>query len=233
MGRLVRFFRGLGVAVFLALAAIWFSLFPGDPALYPAKGDGVTIQVIDHGWHTGIVLRQADIRAAAVDIARDDPDAAFRLRWLTTRVPVSEWIELGWGDAAFYQQTPTIADMDVWLGLVALFWPTDAVLQLVPIDGAPEAEFPSSDQIALTLSPEGFRELALRLADTVPEQPGDLLGPSLYGAGAFYAAELDYHLFRTCNHWVSWLLRGAGVPSSGVPGTMSATLMAELKWRGL
>ena len=43
--------------------------------------------------------------------------------------------------------------------------------------------------------------------------------------------KFDYHLFQTCNHWVASLLRAAGVPASGVPGTFSVTLMAELRWR--
>lgn len=213
------------------LLAIWLSLAPGDPDLYPAAGEGVEIHVIDHGYHSGIMLRPVDLRAAAIEIGRDDPAAASRLRWLAALHTDAEWLEVGWGDAAFYQATPTLGEMDIGLGLRAILWPTPSVLQVVPSWWPPALEYPYSDQIALTLSREGFAHLAEDLARTIPETPGPSLGYSLYGHGDFYAADLDYHLLRTCNHWVASLLRAAGVPASGVPGTFSTTLMAELRWR--
>ncbi|MEO1494341.1 MAG: DUF2459 domain-containing protein [Pseudomonadota bacterium] len=206
---------------------------PADPSLFPGTGQGVEVHVIDHGYHSGIMLRPADLRAAAVEIGRDDPAAAARLRWLAALFADAEWLEIGWGDAAFYQATPTIGDVDIGLGLSAVLWPTPSVLQVVPSWWSPAEEYPYSEQAALTLSWEGFHRLAFRLAQTIPEKPGPSLGYSLYGHGDFYAAALDYHLFRTCNHWVAWLLRGAGVPASPIPGTFSATLMAELKWRAV
>ena len=216
-------------AVAATLFLIWLTLSPADPDLFP--GDGPTVHVVDHGYHSGIVLRQADLRAASIEIGRSDAAAAARLRWLATRFPDAEWIELGWGDAAFYQVTPTIGDVDVLLGLRAILWPTDSVLQVVPIRAEPEVAFARSEQISLALSPAGFLLLATELAATIPEQPTDPMGPSLYGNGAFYPAALDYHLFRTCNHWISGLLRAAGVPSSPLPGTFSASMMFELQWR--
>ena len=116
----------------------------------------------------------------------------------------------------------------------ALFVPTASVLQIVPGQIRVSDAFRSSDIIELTLGSEGFAALARMLAATIPANPPALAdGPSLYGSGAFYRSALDYHLFRTCNHWVSSLLRAAGVPSSAVPGTFSTTLMAELRWRAI
>ena len=90
------------VAVVLAL--IWLTLSPSDPDLFP--GDGPVVHVVDHGYHTGIVLRQADMRAASIELGRTDAVAADKLRWLATRYPEAKWLEIGWGDAAFYQVTP-------------------------------------------------------------------------------------------------------------------------------
>lgn len=219
--------RGLAV-IAAVLALIWLTLSPADPDLFP--GDGPVVHVFDHGYHTGIVLRQADLRRASVELGRTHAGAAEKLRWLTTRYPEAEWLEIGWGDAAFYQVTPTVADVDIWLGLRAILWPTDAALQIVPIYGVPEAAF-RSRPVSLTLSQAGYAALARELAAAIPANPEDPLGPSLYGDGAFYPSALDYHLFRTCNHWTSGLLRAAGVPSSPVPGTFSTTLVAELRWR--
>ena len=200
-----------------------------DDLLEPHQG--IPIWGVDHGYHSGVIVSTSSLRRAAIEIGRDDVAAGMRLRWLASRFPDAEWLEGGWGDAAFYQQTRTIGDVDVLLGLRAILWPTDAVLQVVPGWGDPQVAF-GSDVIRLGVSEKGLRGIAARIADTVPEPvPAIGLGPSLYGQGAFYPAELDYHLFRTCNHWVAWVLRGAGVPASPVPGTLSTTLMAELRWR--
>ncbi len=234
MRRLWRAARGVGAGLGLAGLALWLSLAPGDPALYPARGDGVPVVVLDHGWHSGIALGQPALRAAAARISRDRPDLAERLRWLTTRFAGAEWLEIGWGDAAFYRVTPAIGDIDPWLALRAVLWPTPSVIQVVPGAGPVPAAFPRSGLVELDLSGAGFDRLAAALAGTVPPSgPRPPQGPSLYGGGAFYAATPSYHLFRTCNQWVSALLRAAGVPSSGVLSTFSDGLMAELRWRAV
>lgn len=234
MRRLGRIARWAGLALVALAAAFWLSLAPGDPALYPGKSPAaVRIHVADHGWHSGIVIGQAELRAAALRIGRQDAAAAARLRWLSTRFAEAEWIEIGWGDEAFYQSTASIEDLDPWLAMRALFVPTRSVIQVVPGWSDPVTAFARSKVVALDLSEAGFDALSLRLAETIPEPPPSVdNGASLYGLGGFYASALDYHLFRTCNHWVSWLLRGAGVPSSYVPATFSTTLMVELEWRG-
>ncbi|MEM7188656.1 MAG: DUF2459 domain-containing protein [Pseudomonadota bacterium] len=208
---------------------LWLSLVPGDPKLFPAKGDPHPVWVVDHGWHTGIVIGQAELRAAAIRISRDDPAAGERLRWLATRFPAGEWLEIGWGDAEFYQSTPTIGDVDPMLGLTALFQSTPSALHVVPGWGPPQGTFPASPHVQMPLSMDGFDAMARELAATIPEPaPLSPMGASLYGNGSFFPAKPSYHLFRTCNHWVSSLLRAAGVPSSPIPGTFSRTLRAEL-----
>lgn len=232
MRRLGRAAWAMAAALALAAAGAWLSLAPGDPALYPARGAGATVAVLDHGWHSGIAVGQAELRAAAVRIGAESPDLAERLRWLAARFPAAEWLEIGWGDAAFYRATPGIGDVDLWLGLRALLWPTPSVIQVVPGVGAVAGAFPRSEIVELRLSERGFDRLAAALAATVPPAgPRPPRGPSLYGGGAFYSAMPSYHLFLTCNHWISALLRAAGVPSSTLPSTFSSGLVAELSWR--
>lgn len=226
--------RRLGIL--LALVLVWHGLTMArtDPELAVPRGQGIPVWVVDHGYHSGLIVEAATLRRAAVEVGRSDVAAGMRLRWLASRFPDAEWVEVGWGDAAFYQQTPGIGDVDAVLGLRALVIPTKAVLQVVPGWGPAGLGFPASDTLRLDLSDAGLSALALRLAQTIPDPvPAAGLGPSLYGFGAFFPAELDYHLFRTCNHWVAWLLRGAGVPASPLPGTFSATLMAELRLRAM
>lgn len=226
--RLLRLFGLLAVGL---LALHLATMARPDPERLGSPGVGTRIWVVDHGYHSGIIIAQSDLRRAALEIGREDVAAGMRLRWLASRYPEADWLEIGWGDSAFYQRTRTIGDVDILLGLRAILWPTEAVLQVVPGWGAPETAFGSAS-VTVDVSVAGLKGIAERLAATVPEPvPAMDLGPSLYGQGAFYPAELDYHLFRTCNHWVAWVLRGAGVPASPVPGTFSTTLMMELRWR--
>lgn len=231
-GKRLVYWLGLPLMALLALHLV--TRAPGYHWLdLPSEYRGsISVHVVDHGYHSGVILSRVSLLRAARELDSDDPTAAARLRWLADLYPEAVWLEIGWGDAAFYQQTPRIGDVDVLLGLGAILWPTDAVLQVVPGWGVIETGFPESDIIRLKVTLEELTGLAERLAETIPEPvPNVAAGPSLYGQGAFYQAELDYHLFRTCNHWVAWLLRGAGVPASPVPGTFSTTLMAELRWR--
>lgn len=212
----------------------WLALSSGDPALYPSSGpERIPVTVIDHGWHTGLALRPDDLDGAGVRLAPQDPDAAERLRWLATRYD-EDWIEVGWGDAAFYRTTPEVADVDPWLAFRALAWPTPSVLQIVPGSGPVPAAYPHSGVLDLHLSTAGFDRMAAALAAAVPpdgQRPP--LGASLYGWGAFFPAAPSYHLFRTCNVWTSGLLRAAGVPSSALPSIHSGGLMTELRWRAV
>lgn len=233
MDGLVRWTVRIFAAIPIIGIAFWLTLVPGDRNLFPADETAERpVWVVNHGWHTGLVIGQAELRAAMLEIKPINPQAAERLRWLTTRYPGAEWLEIGWGDAAFYQQTPTVEDVDVLLGLKALIVPTDSAMQVVPGWGPPTAAFPNSDQIRLPLSPDGFQRLVAKLADTVSaEDEPPQLGTALYGSGHFYPAEPSYHLFRTCNHWIAGLLRMAGVPASHLPSTFSKTLLAELRFR--
>ena len=132
MERVTKWFVRLLAAIPIAGLVIWLTLSPGDPDLFPAKTAERPIWVVDHGWHTGVIVGQAELRAAALGLELTEPEAAKRLLWLTTRYPAAEWLEIGWGDAEFYQQTPTVSDVDPWLGLKALLIPTDSALQVVP-----------------------------------------------------------------------------------------------------
>lgn len=229
IGRLV---AGIGLLC-LGLAVV--TLSPGDPDLYPGpEGARVRVVVIDHGYHTGIVLPRGALRQAALAIGREEAGLAARLHALGALYPKAEWIEVGWGDAAFYQATPGVGDIDLRLALRALFLDTPSAVQVVPGVGLPDVAFAHSGREVLILSEPGFEALARRLAESL-SPPGDQglrqLGPSLYGGGTFVPSGLSYHALRTCNHWTSWLLRAAGVPSSWFLSTTSAGLMAELSLR--
>src|SRR5512134_2361869 len=86
-------------------------LYPPAPA-EPVK----PIYVINHGWHTGIAVRRADL-----------PDG---VRPEGADVADSEYVEVGWGDRAFYMAP----EGTVGLALKAVFWPSPGVLHVVGFD---------------------------------------------------------------------------------------------------
>lgn len=164
-----------------------------------AREDTPTVPVflVSHGWHTGIVIRRADIPARLWPEVGDFPQA--------------EYLEVGWGDRAYYQAR----DPGLWLTLKAALVPTPSVLHVVGFRDQPAAHFPASEIIALTLPHRDFEPLAKYFHDAHARettQPVAPLGPGLYGDSRFYPARETFHVFNTCNVWTARALRAAGLP---------------------
>lgn len=177
---------------------------PATPAAAPEQ-PAHRIWVVHHGYHSGIVVRAADVAPQAWPARRDFPQAEF--------------LEVGWGDREYYMAPAP----GLWSGLRALLWPTPAVLHVVAFDGPVERYFAEFGVVELKLSPSGFAALVDAVSDSHargPEAAGvgtlaqgpQLVGPGLYGVSHFYASRERFHLFRTCNVWIAELLSTAGVP---------------------
>jgi uncharacterized protein (TIGR02117 family) len=168
------------------------SLFP------PAAGEPpVTVHVIDHGWHTGLVVPRAAIPPGAWPEHRDFPDA--------------EALEIGWGDRAFYQAT----DVTVWMALRAAFASEGSVLHVVGLRRHVAETLPGTDILAIALSRAGFSALVRYIEDSHARDADGRavpLGPGLHGDSRFYLAAGRYTLLETCNTWIARALRAAGCP---------------------
>lgn len=216
----------VGALVALAAAILWTAR-PGDPALYPARpGEGVRIVLVNHGYHTGFALPREALEKAS--------PALPALRAVLERFPGYRWLELGWGEDAYYRAGPTTADPHWFLALRALFRPGNAsVMHVVGLVEGPEAMFLGSELVPVTLSARGLERLlarmdaSFRLADGRPEE----LGVGLYGPSLFYRAEGDFSILRVCNRWTADLLDAAGVPTAPVAATLPLGLIQDLKWR--
>ncbi len=169
---------------------------PCDTAAVERAPDTVTVLVVSHGWHSGLVIPAAVIDDDAWPARREFPDA--------------EHFEVGWGDRAYYQAS----DPGLWAGLRALLWPSPGVLHIVALRGAPSQHFPGAPRVTLHITREGAQRLVAAIAAS-HERDGEgqpiAFGPSLYGQGRFYASVERFHLFATCNVWVASRLRDAGV----------------------
>ncbi len=232
---LIRWTRrfALGIAALaILLVALSFALRqPGDPALYPPQRDAITIHVVDHGYHAGLILpRQA---LADVATAEDLP----RLSAALAVFSAFDQVEIGWGEENFYRSVPTANLSAIPHVLRAMLNPANSsVLHIVGFNGDAGRAFPTSDLITLNLSSAGLKRMtrAMDAQFRVPSS-GEIapLGPGLYGPSAFFAARDRYHLLNTCNHWIGQMLALAGLPYAPVEAFISAGLMADLRRRAL
>ena len=168
-------------------------------SLYPSRpGDPSTpVWVVDHGWHTGLVVERA---AISPGLWPEQDDLA-----------PAPYLEVAWGDAAFYRaQNPGVG-----LAVKAAFGSAGSVLHVVALPGPPDRIFAGPQVVEIRLSRPGGQALVRFVDESFARGErarAPRLGPGLYGTSAFYPARGRYHLLNTCNTWVADALRSAGVP---------------------
>ncbi len=167
--------------------------------LFPPPADGAVrrIFVINQGWHSGIVFHKMDIPDSLWPVAGD--------------FPAAQYIEVGWGDADFYQSP----ENTIWLGVKALFWPTGTVLHVAGLPRPPRDYFVGYQIVEIELSETGFRQLCRFVQNSYArDDSGQVvpLGQGLYGDSRFYKARGKYLFANTCNNWIARGLRAAGCP---------------------
>jgi uncharacterized protein (TIGR02117 family) len=173
-----------------------------------------SVYVAGHGLHTGLVVRTDDVPAGLWP-ARDD-------------FPTSRFLEVGWGDRAYYIDPHP----GLWLALRALLWPTDSAVHAVAVLETVEAEFPASELVELRISATGFaRLLTFVAASYARDAQGHaiVLGPGQREHSRFYASERRFHLFETCNTWVARALHAAGLSVSPKGVILAETLMRQVR----
>jgi uncharacterized protein (TIGR02117 family) len=156
-----------------------------------------SIYVVNHGWHTGIVVQRDDIPDDVWPEHHDFPQATY--------------IEVGWGDQDFYQAPKAT----LGLAFKAVFQTTPSVLYITGFTMPATFYFPDSDVIEVLLSQQGFERLCAFMHETYKrDERGETLplGHGSYGTSQFYQAKGTYHLFNTCNSWTAKALRAAGCP---------------------
>jgi len=204
----------------VALCGVMLALVTGclGPvgALYPPAPDAQTepVWVVDHGWHTGLVVPRSALPPGLLP-EQDD-------------FPMAHYLEVGWGDAAFYRAR----DPGVGLAIRAALSSTASVVHMVGLPARPEQAFSRRDVVEIRLSRPGFEALARFVDDAFDREErgrAPVLGSGLYGASAFYPARGRYHLLNTCNTWIARALRAAGVPITPVYAMTARNLMWQVK----
>ena len=174
---------------------------------------GVRIHVEDNGIHTGIV-----VPVEAAGVRWDDLVRPEHLR--DPRYAAHRWRSFGWGDRAFYIDTPTWWDLDpatvarAAIGSEASVMHVDAIAEPIP---SPRVR-------TIVLTPDQYRRLAGFIrAGFAPGAPRH----GYAGYDVFYPAHGRYSAVRTCNAWTGAALRAAGV-RMGAWTPFPVTVMAWL-----
>jgi uncharacterized protein (TIGR02117 family) len=194
-----------------ALGALaWGCAGPVTGLWPPAPGEPVrAIAVVNHGWHTGIVVSVKEIPEGAWPGHRDFPGA--------------EYLEVGWGDHDFYQAPQA----SLWLAVKAAFWPSPSVLHVAAFRGPP---WPGAERVEIELTEAGFSRLLAFIEAAYAR--GETGGPVPLGQGQtawsrFYLGRERYFLLRTCNTWVARALRAAGCPITPLYALTAGNLMSQ------
>ena len=215
--RLVHPFRsfGRGLVAALPVAVLLGAACLGPlPDRYPPRSGAasVTIYVVGHGWHTGIVVRPDDVPTGAW------PESS--------RLPVTRFLEVGWGDRAFYESP----DAGVSLALKAALASEASVLHVAGFDRTPAEYFPGAEIIAIELSPRGMESLSRFVSQAYARDAAGApieLGLGLYPGSRFYAATGRYSLVNTCNTWIAEALRAGGCPITPVWAVTAGNLLFQ------
>lgn len=187
------------LAAALALGAI-----PARSIPQPSGEDAIEVALVSNGWHVDLVL---PLKAGGIDLSRDFAPTGAR------QDEPPAFIAIGWGDRAFYLETPRLADLKPRTALKALIGASPTVLHVTYL-----RELPRGDGVRrLKISPTVFAELA---GSITRELRRDAHGMALaieeagYGASdAFYEAKGHYSPLLTCNEWLAQRLRAAGLPA--------------------
>lgn len=207
----------LGVCWFLVLLGVTGGCAPPPSELPRPDEPGVVIYVVGQGWHTGLVIRRQDIAETVWPERNDFPEA--------------QYLEVGWGDQAFYQAE----EGSLRLALQASFSSAASVLHVIGLRIPPEAFFLRNEIIAVRLSPRGFTRLSVYIHNTYKKDAAGqamALGPGWYADSRFYLAEGRYHLFYTCNTWVAQALQVAGCPINPSRKLTTESVMSRVRTFG-
>ena len=200
-------------------AALWTWARPGEPARAFPLESGVTVHVLNNGFHTDLAVPRAALEAGGGPLAE-----------ASRSVGAGDWILIGWGDAKFFVDTSPMEDR-IPDGLRAFFRPGNAsVVMLDPEQGDPARRFAPETHRTLVLSPAAFAGLRGRVQDSLSLVDGKpRLSTARDGDGAhFFASREHFWIGYLCNSWTARVLNAAGLTVRPLRSVTSAEVIAAV-----
>jgi uncharacterized protein (TIGR02117 family) len=173
------------------------------PPVSSVGTESPTIFVTSNGWHTSLVLRNEDLPAS--------------LRSKLKNFDAFPWLEIGWGEEAFYRAPEVTAGLLVKAALAS----DGSVMHVRGLTVEPLSHYVEYDVSVyrVRLSDEGLRRLAHHVESSIIVNDQGAAADA--GAGQdldsrFIHASGRYSVLHTCNHWTADALRAGGLPITPV-----------------
>ncbi len=171
--------------------------------------------IVEHGWHTGLVVSTEDLDAS-------------NLPYFTT-LRRHRFLEVGWGDAAFFQAD----DPTALMALDAMLTPGPSVLHVAAFDSPPDAFFKGQLVHRIAMTATGVTNLGRFVARTFADQSSAepvATSAGNYGPDSRYvAANGSYYFPNTCNVWTANALREGGVDVTPALAVTSRALLHQVR----
>ena len=168
------------------------------------KGD-VSISLRSNGVHVDLIL--------PVQHAEHDWRTVFQPVDFQTLPGELNYIAIGWGDAAFYLNTPQWQDLSIKTAAAALLGRNPSLLH---VEYLVAADFETTH---IRIDSAKYARLLRYVSAQVQTAPGlhhaqVVPGASYFGDDAFFESAGSYSAIHTCNSWVGGALRAGGVRMS-------------------
>jgi hypothetical protein len=213
------------VALALAayVAATLLTARQGDRDLYPAKpGEpAAVIYVMTNPLHSNLVIPSSLL-------TRTPGPTATAIGQLAP----GPWVQVGWGDDAFYQGLGWGPARLLDLPRV-FFAPGNPSVVRLATTTTPTVDPTHPEGFSVTLSQRGLDRLRARLDAALALENGQPVEAGRTGPdAAFFRGVEHFSILRVCNHWTADLLSAAGVPVTPMLVASSFGLKLDLTRRG-
>ncbi|WP_048860289.1 DUF2459 domain-containing protein, partial [Acidisphaera rubrifaciens] len=176
------------------------------------EGDGATLSVIDHGWHT--------------DLALPADEAVRQLRVFRAIFPGAKTLVFGFGKRTF-MIAPAHSVWDYVIGPI----PGDAAVEVSALSTTAAAAYPDLRVATVALPPGGAAAVSDFIWSTIAHDASGrprLLNAGPWPGSLFYVSATGYSLAYTCNTWTATALERAGLPVEAADIHLAGTLMERL-----
>ncbi len=169
---------------------------PAPVNLTAAADSEKVIYLVKIRWHTGIIFKNDQVDTTVWQLINDFKEY--------------DYVDVGWGDVAFYQAP----GFDLDLAVKALFTKTNSTLRVSGFNRSINSYLQTTDYAErLILTDDEYKRLCeyIQSAYSLNENMPVILSKHFGGAVKFYKAKGYYDVFNTCNTWIAKGLNAAGI----------------------
>lgn len=153
----------------------------------------IHIHLVKQGWHTGILINLEDL----------DNDNILKQEYKNYT-----YIDVGWGDSAFYQDP----DFDYLMAFNALFFSPASTLRIEGYENMDNLNKRYEQSVRLDLRKKDFDEVLNFIIQSIYiNQNKFILYKTIGDRIKYYKANGKYSAFYTCNTWIADALKRGGM----------------------